>query len=165
MEKLFEYIAKESGAISQAPLTFLILAAIMFYLAYLAAKWRFNAIIEQVKASNETLNERLYLKTEQAESYKDRALKYDEKAHKIVDSSEVALKEKTLEFVRNLRGFIVRHKREDDRVSSEEQGAIRKAGSEEEKSELGINTLTRLCGYQMSGTPNMIVCLKLTQCY
>lgn len=68
MERLFEYIGKEWAVVSQAPFAFLTLSAIMFGLAYLAAQWRFTAVIEQTKASNETLKERLLLKSEQAES-------------------------------------------------------------------------------------------------
>ncbi|PKG74321.1 hypothetical protein CXF86_13585 [Shewanella sp. GutCb] len=113
MDKLLEYIAKEWGVVSQAPFAFLILGAIMFGLAYLAAKWRYTAVVEQTKSANETLKERLHLKSEQAESYKDRALKYDEKVHSVVDSDEVALKDKTLEVVKNLREYIERYKRED----------------------------------------------------
>jgi hypothetical protein len=55
MDKLFEYISKEWGVISQAPFAFVILSAITFGLAYLAAKWKFTTVIEQVKASNDTL--------------------------------------------------------------------------------------------------------------
>jgi sulfur relay (sulfurtransferase) DsrC/TusE family protein len=113
VDKLLEYIAKEWGVVSQAPFAFLILGAIMFGLAYLAAKWRYTAVVEQTKSANETLKERLHLKSEQAESYKDRALKYDEKVHSVVDSDEVALKDKTLEVVKNLREYIERYKRED----------------------------------------------------
>lgn len=133
MEKLFEYISKEWSVVSQAPLAFLILAAIIFGLAYLAAKWRFTAVIDQTRASNETLKERLHLKSEQAESYKDRALKYDEKVQQVVDSDALALKERTLEVVKNLREFIERHKREDDRISAIERSAMRSAQTEEER--------------------------------
>lgn len=133
MEKLIEYIAKEWAVVSQAPFAFLILAAIMFGLAYLAAKWRFTAIVDQTKSANETLKERLHLKSEQAESYKDRALKYDEKVQNVVDSDAIALKDKTLEVVKNLREFIERHKREDDRVNSIERNAMRSAQSEEDR--------------------------------
>lgn len=133
MEKLIEYIAKEWSVVSQAPFAFLILAAIMFGLAYLAAKWRFTAVIDQIKASNEALKDRLHLKSEQAESYKDRALKYDEKVQQVVDSDAVALKERTLEVVKNLREFIERHRREDDRVSALERSAMRSAQTEEER--------------------------------
>ncbi len=115
MEKLLEYISKEWAVISQAPYAFLILAVLMFGIAYFAARWRFTAVIDQLKAANETLKERLLLKTEQAESYKDRAIKYDEKVQVVVDSDEVALKEKSLDVVKNLRDFIERYKREDDR--------------------------------------------------
>lgn len=133
MEKLFEYIAKEWSVVSQAPFAFLILAAIMFGLAYLAAKWRFTAVIDQTRVSNEALKDRLHLKSEQAESYKDRALKYDEKVQQVVDSDAVALKERTLEVVKNLREFIERHKREDDRISTIERSAMRSAQTEEER--------------------------------
>lgn len=133
MERLFEYIAKEWSVVSQAPLAFLILAAIIFGLAYLAAKWRFTAVIDQTRASNETLKERLHLKSEQAESYKDRALKYDEKVQQVVDSDALALKKRTLEVVKNLREFIERHKREDDRINAIERSAMRSAQTEEER--------------------------------
>lgn len=133
MEKLFEYIAKEWSVISQAPLAFLILAAIIFGLAYLAAKWRFTAVIDQTRSSNETLKERLHLKSEQAEHYKDRALKYDEKVQQVVDSDAVALKERTLEVVKNLREFIERHKREDDRINAIERSTMRSAQTEKER--------------------------------
>ncbi|MDT3297774.1 hypothetical protein Q4Q57_21975 [Shewanella sp. SP2S2-6] len=133
MEKLIEYIAKEWSVVSQAPFVFLILAAIMFGLAYLAAKWRFTAVIDQIKASNEALKDRLHLKSEQAESYKDRALKYDDKVQQVVDSDAVALKERTLEVVKNLREFIERHRREDDRVSALERSAMRSAQTEEDR--------------------------------
>jgi len=136
MDKLFEYIAREWGVISQAPFTFFILSAITFGLAYLAAKWKFAAVIGQVKAANETLRERLQLKSEQAESYKERALKYDEKVLEVVDSSEVALKEKSLDFVKNLREFIERYKREDEAVHNNEWAEMTQAASEEEKNKL-----------------------------
>lgn len=133
MEKLFEYMRDEWLVVSQAPFAFLILAAIMFGSAYLAAKWRFTAVIDQTRASNEALKERLVLKSEQAESYKDRALKFDEKIQQVVDSDSVALKERTLEMVKNLREFIERHKREDDRISAIAHSAMSSAQTEEER--------------------------------
>lgn len=131
MDKLFEYIGKEWGVISQAPFAFLILSALMFGLAYLAASWRFSGVVEELKASKDTLKERLLLKSEQAESYKDRALKFDEKIQVVVDSDEVALKERTLEVVKNLRDFIERYKREDDRNMGIDRAASRTEQSEE----------------------------------
>lgn len=135
MEKLFEYIAKEWEVLSDAPFAFLMLAAIMFGLAYLAAKWKFSTIIDQVRATNETLTERLHLRSEQAESYKERALKYDDKIQQVVDSDAVALKERTLNLVKNLRDFIERYKREDDRVNVMERSVMTSAKSEEERKE------------------------------
>lgn len=145
MEKLIEYISKEWAVVSQAPFAFLILAAIMFGLAYVAAKWRFTAVIDQVKASNDTLKERLHLKSEQAESYKDRALKYDEKVQQVVDSDEVALKEKTLEVVKNLREFIDRYKREDDRNMIERHSSSARSDEQRQADwEAQTNNIMRL---------------------
>ena len=136
MDKLLEYIAKEWSTISQAPFAFMILASIMFGIAYLAAKWRFTAVIEQVKASNETLKERLHLKSEQAETYKERAFKYDEKVMEVVDSSEITLKEKSLDFVKNLREFVERFKREDQAVQDNEWNEMAQSTNENERNKL-----------------------------
>lgn len=136
MDKLLEYIAKEWVTISQAPFAFMILAAIMFGIAYLAAKWRFTAVIEQVKASNETLKERLHLKSDQAETYKERAFKYDEKVMEVVDSSEITLKEKSLDFVKNLREFVDRFKREDQAVQDNEWNEMAQSTNENERNKL-----------------------------
>lgn len=136
MEKLVTYIANEWAVVSQAPFSFIMLAVIMFGIAYLAAQWRFTAVIDQIKSSNETLKERLILKSEQAESYKGRALKYDEKVFEVVDSNEITLKEKSLDFVKNLREFIERYKREDEAVQNNEWVEMTRASSEEEKNKL-----------------------------
>lgn len=136
MEKFVAYIASEWGVVSQAPFSFIMLAVIMFGIAYFAAQQRFTAVIDQVKASNEALKERLILKSEQAESYKERALKYDDKVLEVVDSSEITLKEKSLDFVKNLREFIERYKREDEAVQNNEWAEMTRASSEEEKNKL-----------------------------
>ncbi len=146
VEKLIEHIAKEWSVVSQAPFSFLLIAAIMFGLAYLAAKWRFTAVIEQVNSSNDTLRERLHLKSEQAESYKDRALKYDEKVQFVVDSDEVALKERTIEVVKNLREFIERYKREDERMMMGRRSLSNEESNEERQKawEIETNNMMRL---------------------
>jgi hypothetical protein len=54
VEKFVTYMANEWAVVSQAPFSFIMLAVIMFGIAYLAAQWRFTAVIDQVKASNET---------------------------------------------------------------------------------------------------------------
>jgi len=136
MEKWFEYLAKEWSVISQAPFAFFTIAAITFGLAYLAARWRYTSVIEQVKATNETLKERLHLKSEQAESYKERALKYDEKVLEVVDSDALKLRNKTLELVSNIREFIERYQRQDQLVHENEWVEMTQATSEEDKKRL-----------------------------
>jgi hypothetical protein len=63
-------------------------------------------------------------------------LKYDEKVLEVVDSSEVTLKEKSLDFIKNLREFIERYKREDEAVHNNEWGEMTQANTEEEKTKL-----------------------------
>ena len=136
MDKLFEYMSKEWETISQAPFTFLVLATLMFSLAYFAAKWKFTAVTDHVNAANSTLKERLHLKSEQMESYKERALKYDEKVIEIVDSTEITLKEKSLDFVKKLREFIERYKREDQLIQENEWAEMTKVTIENDRDTL-----------------------------
>ncbi|MCE8034572.1 hypothetical protein EKK97_13805 [Billgrantia tianxiuensis] len=133
MEKLFEYMAKEWSVVSQAPFAFLIISAIIFGLVYLVSKWHFTGTLNETKAANETLRERLLLKSEQAESYKERALKYDDKVQKVIESDSISLRERALELVKSIREFSERHKREDQHNSQAQQAAMRKAKTEEEK--------------------------------
>ncbi|WP_367111169.1 hypothetical protein [uncultured Psychrobacter sp.] len=108
-------------------------------MAYAAAKWRYSSVVDQVNATCEALRERLNLKTEQTESYKERALKYDEKALEVVDSTEIALKEKSLTFVKDLRDFTERYKREDEALHRNEWKEMGQISSGEEKSDLRRN--------------------------
>lgn len=109
--ELLKTIKDEWAVISMAPFSFLILAALMFGAAYFIARWRYTAVIEQIKASRETLTERLHLRSEQTEAYREKAAKYDEKLAEIVDSGETELRNKTLKLVGDLREFIERTER------------------------------------------------------
>lgn len=120
MEQFIELLAKEWVVVSQAPIAFATLAVGMFGLAYFAARWKYTSVVEQVQASNDTLNERLHLKSEQAEQYKDRALKYDEKVWAVVESNTASLAQKSLLLVSQIREFIDRHKRQDESVMEHE---------------------------------------------
>ncbi|WP_421558013.1 hypothetical protein [Pseudomonas canadensis] len=147
MEQFIEMLAKEWVVVSQAPIAFSTLAVGMFGLAYFAARWRYTSVLEQVRASNDTLNERLHLKSEQAELYKDRALKYDEKVWAVVESDASSLAQKSLLLVSQIREFIDRHKRQDDSVREYEWVEMTAAADEVEKNRLWskfINATSRL---------------------
>ncbi|WP_455914255.1 hypothetical protein [Pseudomonas syringae] len=133
MEHFVELLSKEWGVLSQAPFAFLLLSVAAFGLAYLAARWKYSSVVEQVKASNQTLNERLHLKSEQAERYKERALKYDEKIWAVVESDSASLASKALSLVTQIRDFIDRHRRMDDSVNEHEWADMVSAADEEEK--------------------------------
>lgn len=134
MDKVFEYVAKEWGVFSQAPVIFAILLAMIFFLAYAACKWRYSALndqakatTEQVKAENGVLKERLTLRAEQTEHYKERALKFDSKAEEVVDSTEADLQTKSLTFVSQLREFIERYKREEESIRDNDWAKMQEA--------------------------------------
>lgn len=108
------------------PFVFITLAVITFGAGYFLARWRYNSIIE-------TLRERLNLRTEQSINYKERALKYDQVVHEIVESDSRQLKVKTIQFVGELREFIERHKRLDNNLTYKKFNPSNAETSEEEK--------------------------------
>ncbi|MEX2602687.1 MAG: hypothetical protein WD361_00715 [Gracilimonas sp.] len=112
--------------LSENPFVFITLVVITFAAGYFISKWRYNSIIE-------TLRERLNLRTEQSENYKERALKYDQVVHEIVESDSSQLKMKTIQFVGELREFIERHKRQDDNFTYKRFTAPDAEMSEEDK--------------------------------
>lgn len=109
--ELLKVIKAEWAVIAMAPFSFLILAAVMFGAAYFIARWRYTAVVDQVKATCETLKERLHLRAEQSESLREKASKYDEMLVQVVDSGESELREKTLKLVADIREFTSRHRR------------------------------------------------------
>jgi hypothetical protein len=136
MEEFVKLLEKNWQVVTQAPFAFMLLAASMFVLAYLAARWRYTSIIDQTKASNEALKERLHLKTDQAESYKDRAIQYDQKVFEIVESDSTALRDKALRLVGQIRDFIDRYRRQDDAVQQNAWVEMIQPKNEEEKQRL-----------------------------
>lgn len=136
MEEFINLLAKEWGVVSQAPVAFCLLAASMFGLAYLSARWKYTSVVDQVRASNETLKERLHLKSEQAEQYKDRALKYDQKVWEVVESDTSSLSQKALSLVAEIRAFIDRHRRHDDSIHENEWVEMTQANNETDKQRL-----------------------------
>lgn len=118
--ELLKMIKEEWAVIAMAPFSFLILAALMFGAAYFIARWRYTAIVEQVKESNAALTERLHLRSEQTESYRDKASKYDQKLAEVVDSGAPELKDKALKLVGDIREFVGRHQRLDQSLQNAE---------------------------------------------
>lgn len=111
---LLKTIRDEWAVISTTPFTFLTLAILMFAAAYFVCRWRYTGTIEELKAGKETLTERLHLRSEQAESHREKATKYDQLLIEVVDSGTPELKEKTLSLVSDLREFKQRCAREDN---------------------------------------------------
>lgn len=136
MERLIDLLEKNWGVVSQAPLAFFLLGAVAFGLAYAAAAWKFSSQIEQVKSANDTLRERLQLKTEQTEMYRERALKYDEKVAAVAQSDSADLRERTLAFVGEIRSFMERHRRNDDLIQGNEWVEMTQSRDEAEKQRL-----------------------------
>ncbi|MGR4972978.1 hypothetical protein ACIPQ1_08980 [Pseudomonas sp. LARHCG127] len=131
--ELLKVIKAEWAVIAMAPFSFLILAALMFGAAYFIACWRYTAVIEQVKATSETLKERLHLRSEQTEAYREKAAKYDEKLAEVVDSGETELRDRTLKLVADLREFIGRFRRLESSALDSRWFGANQEGSEQEQ--------------------------------
>lgn len=110
VEKLVAFLEREWAALTQAPASFVLLTILAFGAAYLAARWRYAGITESLREQISALNGRLIAKTEQSESYKERALKFDEQASKVVGYDSTELSTKTLSFVARFRSFIQRRR-------------------------------------------------------
>lgn len=110
---LLKMVKDEWAVVSTTPLTFLILAALMFATAYFFARWRYTAIIDQVNASKDALTERLHLRSEQTEAFREKASKFDNMLTEVVDSGADELKDRTLKLVADIREFIGRFQRLD----------------------------------------------------
>ena len=131
--ELLKTVKDEWAVISTTPFTFLTLAVVMFAAAYFIARWRYAAVIEQLNASKDALTERLHLRSEQTESFRDKASKFDEKLAEVVDSGSPELKERTLRMVADIREFIGRSERLDQATQASDWHEMNQASSDEEK--------------------------------
>jgi hypothetical protein len=136
VEPFLKLLQEQWAVVSSAPFAFLFLAAAMFAMAFYAARWRYASVIDQVRAANDTLKERLHLKSEQAEQYKERALKYDQKVWEVVESDTSELSQKALKLVSEIREFVERRRRNQNAIYENEWGEMASASSEEEKRRL-----------------------------
>ena len=130
------YIQKEWAVLSSAPLTFFVTAVLTFGLAFIIARWYFSRTINEMRAAAETLNQRLLLKAEQMETYKERALKYDEKVNQIVTSGNDNLKDRVLTLVANIRELLNRYQHQNQSIHESEWSEMTQAKDESEKQKL-----------------------------
>jgi hypothetical protein len=133
MDKLLELLDKNWAVVSAAPLAVGALAVAMFSLAYVAAKWRYVGTISNMQSLIDTLRERLVARTELAESFKERALKFDEKAEAVAEASEIELREKTLALVTQVRSFVETSTQTDRHLSDSRMVEMRRAATEEQR--------------------------------
>jgi hypothetical protein len=131
-----ELLTKNWALISQAPGPIALLLVSMSGLAYVVARWQYTSIIEQLKVQNETLKERLLLRSEQVEQYKISATKHHDNLKAIVGSDTNTLSEKTLSLVFRIRKFINRYRIEDNELREKEFQELAKASDEAERTSL-----------------------------
>ena len=137
MEKLLlDFFEKNWTLVTSAPLAFVGLVVVSFGLAMLVSNWYHAKTIAETKATVESLKERVTLRAEQVEQYREKALKYDEKLEAVVDASPAVLTQKALEFVSQIRDFIVKHQGVDRTTQENEWSAMTAAVDEESKNRL-----------------------------
>lgn len=137
MEKfLLDFFEKNWTQVTSAPLAFVGLFVLSSSLAMLVSNWYHAKTIAELKATNESQKERLILRTEQVEQYREKAVKYDEKLEAVVDASPAVLTQKALEFVSQIRDFIAKHQGVDRATEANEWSAMTAAVDEESKNRL-----------------------------
>ncbi|OLS63734.1 hypothetical protein [Pseudomonas putida] len=124
--ELLKLLKDEWSVISQAPYVFFVFGVMCFALGYAAAKWFYASVIA-------SLNGRIELKQDQAETYKEEALRNAEKAREFATAKPPELRQKTLDFVKRLKDFLDRHERMQQTEMAYRQQDMRLAGSDKDE--------------------------------
>lgn len=137
MEKLLlDFFEKNWALMTTAPIAFIGLAVVSFGFAMVVSNWYHAKTIAESKATVESLKERVALRSEQVEKYREKALKYDMKVEAVVVASPAVLSRKVLDFVSKIRDFIDKHKSIDQSTQANEWAAMSAAVDEEAKGRL-----------------------------
>jgi hypothetical protein len=133
LKDLLLYLEKEWTTLKSAPLVFLIALLLVFLVAYLAAKWRYDGLVENLRERLELSKDRIQNKDDQLNEYRQRLhiIPSDTTSFSRMTNSE--LKSKALQVVLNIRSFLADIQKSDGQLVDQQMSGMRKAQSEEEK--------------------------------
>src|SRR6266542_373589 len=129
-------LQSERSTLVTAPWAFLILMAVAFALAFAAAKWRYSAIVEQLRERLESIKDRLEAKDDQLDEYRERLHLVPARGSEFSRLTQSELKEKALIFVRDLRSWLAAGREQENHHLTQEWALMTQAKNEEERQRL-----------------------------
>ncbi len=112
-QEIVEYVLKEWSVISKAPGTLITLFVISLVLAYAAARWRYTAMIDNLRENLALETKRIEIKNEQIDDYRVRLGLETGPGSKYSRMSRQELQKSTFEFVSEVRKWLSEKQRQD----------------------------------------------------
>jgi hypothetical protein len=129
LKELIEYLQKEWGTVSGAPVTFVVASIFVAGLAYAASRWRHNAIIE-------LLRERIVAKDEQLDGYREKLHLIPAHGSEFSRLSHAELQKEALRFVSSLREWLAARRNQDSDRQHQQWLAMTNAKDEAQRKQL-----------------------------
>lgn len=129
MKELLEYIQKEWSTVSNAPVVFLIVSALVAGLAYAASRWKHGAIIE-------LLRERIVAKDEQLDGYREKLHLVPAHGSEFSRLSHAELQKVALSFVSGLREWLGERNSQDSQRHHQQWLSMTNATDEVQRKQL-----------------------------
>lgn len=129
MKELIEYLQREWGTVSGAPLTFFVACALVAGLAYAASRWKHGAIID-------LLHERIVAKDEQLDGYREKLHLVPAHGSEFSRLSHAELQKEALRFVLSLREWLGARRSQDSERQHQQWLAMTNATNEVERKRL-----------------------------
>ena len=129
MKELIEYLQKEWGTVSSAPVTFFIACTLVASLAYAASRWKHGAIIE-------LLRERIAAKDEQLDGYREKLHLIPAHGSEFSRLSHSELQKEALKFISSVREWLGTRRSQDSERQHKQWLAMTNATDEAQKKHL-----------------------------
>jgi len=129
LKDLIDYLQKEWGTVSGAPVTFIIASILVAGLAYAASRWKHNAIIE-------LLRERIVAKDEQLDGYREKLHLVPAHGSEFSRLSHAELQKEALRFVSGLREWLAARRNQDSERQHQQWLVMKNAKDEVQRKQL-----------------------------
>jgi len=129
LKELIEYLQKEWGTVSSAPVTFFVACTLVAGLAYAASRWKHGAIIE-------LLRERIAAKDEQLDGYREKLHLIPAHGSEFSRQSHSELQKEALKFVSSLREWLGTRRSQDSERQHKQWLAMTNATDEVQRKHL-----------------------------
>lgn len=137
LKDVIDHLKSEWVFLKSSPVAFIITLLLCFVCSFFVMKWRYDGIIEQLHERLELNKERLQIKNDQLDEYRQRLHLVPVSGTSFSRMSNKELKGKTLDVILGIREFLNKVKNEDRQISDQEWNKVvsarQSAKSEEDK--------------------------------